>query len=522
MKIKLQQHKWENNGRVWATGFIISGEQRLVNHELLDYFNAVSDLTEFIDILRRANGQFSVIIKSAGEIWAATDRLRNYPLFYSSFSHGYVISDDCYELTKLRSDPQYDNISVKCFLSAGYVINNNTLIKDVFQVEAGSYIVLGENFKSGFYYNPDYLKIIEMSSSAASEELKDLIYKIFSSHFKFLQTRFIAIPLSGGFDSRLVAAMCARFHPDNVLCYTYGAKNNPEVAPAKEVAKRMGLNWINIIYDSELIKGFLSDDTFKKYYPCASNLSSMFFMQDYFAVKYLHENKLVPDDTVFIPGISGDMLAGSHLVPEMKKRVKSDKIAEMIFKEFFGLVRLNNQEESDIRESIMYSLPAGKYETWKVTESWDRKERQAKFIVNSARIYSYFGYEYVIPLWDNRLIDFFSDLPFVLKHNKKLYDYVLTQNIFKELNLNLKKELNPLPVEKALQRFKEKAKFFLPDTLRDRLIDIKSPILYDEITRLMLDDIGERVILSPRQANYYNSYITQWYLSKTSKLFNIR
>ena len=51
----------------------------------------------------------------------------------------------------------------------------------------------------------------------------------------------------------------------------------------------------------------------KNTYPYVSGLSSMFFMQEYFAVKYLKESHIIPDDSVFIPGFSGDVLAGSHL-----------------------------------------------------------------------------------------------------------------------------------------------------------------------------------------------------------------
>jgi hypothetical protein len=74
---------------------------------------------------------------------------------------------------------------------------------------------------------------------------------------------------------------------------------------------------------------------------------------------------------------------------------------------------------------------------------------------------------------------------------------------------------------KTFQRFKGKIKPILPDSLRHRFIHCKSPILYDEITRLMTEDLGASNVLKPAQTNYYNSYITQWYLAKTRELLNI-
>ncbi len=521
MKISLLHPGWQTNEIVWVTGYIWSGANYLVNGELIDYFTGAEKLSDFIELLSKANGQFSVIIKSSDEIWAATDRLRNYPLFYTYSNEQYIISDDCYTLGADKPDLQLDIMTVNSFLSSGYVINNNTLIKDIYQVEAGSYIVLGDTFKSGFYYNPCIPGITDKNFNTLSEELAELISVVFNNHLKALHDKFLAVPLSGGFDSRLIATMCARYHPENLLCYTYGAENNPEVNPAREVAKRLRLKWINIIYDSALISGYINDDIFKSYYPFASNLSSMFFMQEYFAVKYLKENNLIPDNTVFVPGFSGDVLAGNHLTPEMKKHKNRDQISTIIYKEFFGLIKLNRQDKSEITELIKLGLPANECDTWKVIESWDRKERQAKFVVNSARIFSFFGYDYIVPLWDNRLADFFSDLPFEMKLNKKLYDSVLTNVIFKEFNINLDKEINPLPAVKTFQRFKGKIKPILPDSLRHRFIHYKSPILYDEITRLMTEDLGASNVLKPAQTNYYNSYITQWYLAKTRELLNI-
>jgi len=91
----------------------------------------------------------------------------------------------------------------------------------------------------------------------------------------------------------------------------------------------------------------------------------------------------------------------------------------------------------------------------------------------------------------------------------------------KQLNVNLKKEINPKPFQRNLQRFKENIKHCLPALLIDNMIDLKSPILYDEITRTMIDEIGQKNLIKPRQANYYNSYLTQWYLFKTKEKYQI-
>jgi len=71
------------------------------------------------------------------------------------------------------------------------------------------------------------------------------------------------------------------------------------------------------------------------------------------------------------------------------------------------------------------------------------KERHAKFIVNSAKVFSYFGYEYVFPLWDKQLVDYMLPLRFELRMDRKLYEHTLRDNIFRMNDLNLDNEKNP-------------------------------------------------------------------------------
>jgi asparagine synthase (glutamine-hydrolysing) len=508
---------WYNENNIWVTGFIRSGSRYLSDSDLAGYFSSALTIAGFEQKLISANGQFSVVIRRDNEIWAAVDRVRNYPLFYMKAEEGWMISENCYELAALIPEKKIDHFAVNSFLATGFVIGNLTLIEDVFQVEAGSFVVLNDEAFSSFYHNSANDSIAEKSISQAKTELTDLIHEVFSCHFKALNNRFIAIPLSGGYDSRLVTAMCAKYHPENVICYTYGSKESPETAPAKEAAERAGMKWINIVYNKELIRDFMHDGYFEKYFTYASGLNSMFFLQEYFAVRYLKMKNLIPDNCVFMPGFTGDVLAGSHLTPKMSRTMTPMQTAKLIFREFFGLIKTGKKEKDAIADQITLNISPDLQYKWKAIESWDMKERQSKFIVNSAKIYKYFGYDYAIPFWDKSLIDFFSQLPFEFKLNKKLYDMVLIEEIFREQNLNLKNEISASTGMKWMQRVKERLKRFIPSYIIALFISRKSPIFYDEITRYLVEDFGQNRFKTPAQPNYYNSYITQWYLLRTKK-----
>jgi hypothetical protein len=114
------------------------------------------------------------------------------------------------------------------------------------------------------------------------------------------------------------------------------------------------------------------------------------------------------------------------------------------------------------------------------------------------------------------------NLPYSLRMDRKLYEHTLRDHIFRENKLNLDNETNPAPIKKSYQRFKETIKPLLPAAVRNLFTDAYNAILYDEITKILIEDIDPKAVVAPRQPNYYNSYITQWYLIKTAERLKIK
>ena len=83
MNVFLSGVHWEHNNGVHVTGFVRENDKYLRNTDLADYFSAIDSPEKFEQKLKNANGQFSVVIERPDALWAATDRLRNHPLFYS-------------------------------------------------------------------------------------------------------------------------------------------------------------------------------------------------------------------------------------------------------------------------------------------------------------------------------------------------------------------------------------------------------------------------------------------------------
>jgi len=309
--------------------------------------------------------------------------------------------------------------------------------------------------------------------------------------------------------------MCKKYHPHNVFCYTYGREGNPEFANAREIASRLGFPWVKIEYNDELIKGFVDDPVFGRYYKYASEFGSMFFMQEYFAVRYLKEKKLIPEDSVFVPGHAGNIIGGEHLVPALKEKIKTiDDFTREIIRIFSYLLRLTQAEKIHMRSLIAENTELADNKMWTVFENWDIKERQSKFIVNSATVYPFFGYQYIIPYWDGELIDFFSHIPFEYKLNKKVYNYTLINAFFAPASLNLKSEFYLTPFQISLAKIKKRIKKMLPSFMTSPFLNYKSLVYYDGISKMLIEDQGRKKFRTPPESNYFNSYLTQWYVIK--------
>ena len=85
-------------------------------------------------------------------------------------------------------------------------------------------------------------------------------------------------------------------------------------------------------------------------------------------------------------------ITDKHLSPKLHSKLNS----------FFSPDKCNTNEESEAQYHC-----------------FAMKERQAKFIINSVRVYEYFGYEWLLPLCDKVFLDFMKSIPLSLKHNKK-------------------------------------------------------------------------------------------------------
>lgn len=390
------------------------------------------DVCEFLiqlsnEIANDLVGQFAVVVLSSSSGVIVTDLVRTFPVFYAKApgeKTTWLVSNSARTLLKtlneytgrLTSHPDFDTFALQDFVRAGYVSGSDTLVPAIKQAEAGSITLLTAEGDAVTMYHFSYASEEKAHVPDISvERCLDLLVSNVCDFAPSFRSRTVVIPLSGGYDSRFLTTVFSKVCQLDVVAFSYGTPNSPEVETSRAVASALGVPWLFVEYDRALFEEVVRTGLFDEYLAFAHNFSSLPHIQDFFAVYKLKRERLVPDDAVFIPGHTGDFYSGAHILPgvdlvrtsnlERERRA----LAELIYLYHFYLD--GHFRKSRTLRRIYAELSQLHGTPWSVVEDWDRRNRQAKYIVNSLRVYEFFGFSHAIPLWHRRIAEFFKAVP---------------------------------------------------------------------------------------------------------------
>ena len=508
-------YKWFSYGGVYVKGYLWTEDGLLYRDEaLLSYFKDVDSIEIFSRKLKNVSGLFSVIINRNEILYAAVDIVRTFPLFYSYSQDYFHITDNPDNLC-LEKQSDFNKESVLQFKAIGYVLGRNTLLNGIYQVCAGEYIVFEQSQLNRVFYTSYPVRFPgQVNRKLMKQQFRNMLSSLSKRMLEALGGRPVALPLSGGYDSRLLLCLLKKEGYKNVLCFTYGAKDSPEKMNAEKAAKILGYKWIFIDYSEYIGEDVIASPTFRKWIDFTANYTSFFYFQEYLAAYHLKQKGLVPQNTVFIPGHTADVIAGSHLLPCIKGIQNVKDLTSYVFFKNADLRKLKNEErqllKADISKSFEYNHIPDKFD-YTLYELWEQKERQAKQIVNSAKIWDFFGFQYILPFWDTVFVSFFARLPFSYKSNKNFYDEVVKE-IFAEEDVLFAQELSST----VFARWKQNIKFILSKYNVDfSLLMRKKLWLFDSVyfkifSKEMLTDL--KISNDLNEILSYNGILSSWYI----------
>ncbi len=504
--------KWKHKSGIWLKGYLFDGNKLKSDEHIFSELENIETQEDIKAWLSKTKGCFSVVIKKDNAVFLAVDNIRTFPIFYSTDKTEFIVTDEPVSLFKDKK--AIDELSAFELESAAYVTGKRTLFKDVYQVQAGELIVYANNETNAEFYTDFWVKNIDNSHfETLQQKLCSKFDDAFERLINSLNGRQAVVPLSGGYDSRLIAVMLKKFGYHNVFTFTYGRAGNYELENSKKTAETLDFPWTFIEYNKALINDFINDKVFKEYFHFAGKGCSMFYMQDYFAVKYLHDNNLIDKDAVFIPGHSGDSISGSHLMESLAKPMSENELANIMAKKTYNQnTHLRHKKQlilliKDFIEKAPENTP-----TYNILEAWVYYERQAKFVVNSANVFDFFGYEYRLPFWDVDMVEFFKTLPFEHRLFKTLYNETVKSFYFKPYSIAFEKEIQPSLFEIRKQKIKNKIKPYFPTKIKRLYLEKNDWMAYSDITEILLKDLKNKGVPYHFQADIYNSIISKWYV----------
>lgn len=505
MEIKLKSTDWCNNGRTFVRGYCFdSFDTFLQGDSLLSYFDNIASESEFLERLISANGLFSVIISSGNFNAIAVDNTRIYPLY---FTNSGVVSDDPHTLPNEGLSNSYivDYYKATSTIPEGY-----TLIKNILQVKPSHFAVFQSNnnsWRQVSYQN--HCCKLQDESVAEIKDVIDAFEHITQRLIESSQQRQIVIPLSGGYDSRLIATMLAKYGYKNVIAYTVGKKDSSECVIASKVAQMLNIPCyiVDITSENAINECYANKNEFMQYFHHVGNYSNFTWMFEYAAIKQLKKQKVLSTDAIFVPGHSGDSIAGSHIVkanvtPADNARSLTRKI--LYISNEFGYKRTLRSETYKYFKLL---LEAG-FTPYSVYQNYILQNRQCHNIVNSARVYEFFGYGVRLPLWDKQLVSLFKKIPYSQLHNCALYNTSVTM-LFSKYKVNFLKQYSYTNTLKVM--LKRMIKRLLPNEY------IKSPQVGSlgewEVCKPMLDELIKNGKYSKfKKPLNSNVIMKEWYL----------
>ena len=412
------------------------------NHAEL-WLRADSDCSDPTDpaVLASHPGRLAAIRIDDDEVVLAQDRLRSWPLFWALEDLGgpehagdcgtdpgrarsgrrLVISDDSTLMRGAVTSPRLDPRARREFLDAGFVTGTDTLLAGVHQTEQGAVVRIDRTTGKASTVNHSLARFSEEADMVADpEEFAALLSEALDAGLgrvlKDLDRRpgspRLVLPLSGGLDSRLLAAWLTLHGAlDRTVAFTYGRPGSREVEVSRSVAEAVGLEWHAVEYvPADLREAWQTQDAadFLEY---SYALGALPHVQDWYALRSLLARGVLRRGDVVLPGhtIVGNM-HDEWMLEEPS--VTRGQVAKAIITHHQDLQGEQKRAWADpyraakVKEFLaLRPFTGSPRDVQSVLESYNVRERQTKYINNSMRAYEHLGLDWALPMLD---VEFWS------------------------------------------------------------------------------------------------------------------
>ena len=403
---------------------------------------AASD--QILEFCKSLRGEFGLYLVNDDICLAVTDHICSYPISYTLQQENLIFFSNDISLHQSGSlELSLENLCV--FQAAGYTIGSDTLYSNATRIEPGTcvYGTLGSSFNSEvrlFATCNSFPSSLTRRKVMESEMLEATI-SAFERSLQGCDKRPIAIPLSAGFDSRLILSLAKLVGRDQIITYSYGSTGNYEAAIAKKLANHCGVPWYFVKTSPAIFREYTQTQEFLSYRASVSDGISIPIYHDLYVTKCLLEQGVIDQNCIIINGNSGDYISGGHIPKSIlnNENISAHEFAFLFREKHFNLWPSYNDNKNDdlilsrIISNINDLREQGESDNAQIWEKLEFDNRQIKNVVKRQKIYDWFDLEWRLPLWDHDYINFWAQVSLTQKRGQSLYQATLTKKNYHQI-----------------------------------------------------------------------------------------
>ena len=431
----------KNKYSIWISGNNTEEKFNYFKDKLAS--NKKFDKNYIKEIIKNIDDHFGIVIITNNWSLAAVDCARTIPIFWKKTENSITFSPQARKIASIYKS-KIDKNQLLAFQMSGYTIDEGTLWQDIKNINPGYFLFFHSPnelyLEKYFFYQPWIINA--RSYDVLKIELKTKIKNLLKNLIIKAKGRTIAIPLSAGLDSRLVASGLKELNFNNVKCYSYGLKNNFESKASQIIARKLGYKWTFVEINQNKAKKYYKSSDYKTFINNTVDGCATTTIQGLYAIDVLLKNNFLNKNDIIVNGNSGDFISGGHIPHMQNFNIKEEnvdllynEVTEMQFNKHYALWNslISENNKKIIKDLLNKQIKKNTYYFNKgfmlqgISEFLEYENRQSKFVNNSQRLFEAYGLKWHLPLWDKAFIEFWSGVPLKYKMNQKLYKETLLE-----------------------------------------------------------------------------------------------
>ena len=490
IRIELSDLDWISEGDVHVVGKAFLSDDLLKTSDLHRAFRDVSSYEEFREFVTELNGQFAVIMTHNNGVWVGVDHIRTHPVFYAVFDEKIYVGDDFPTIDDAIEFKRPDRVSAMEFITAGYPSGAHTLHPDIKKMCAGEVLQIETSDQVPAVGTEEYFRYRQNPEPIDDEEeLLELIDEALTNAFErtieVIDGRKVLLPLTGGYDSRLVGLMLRDQGYENVHTFCHNLEDEVDLEISQRVASDLDYSWQGMNHTQEELDQIRQSQEWLSLRENIGGYGTLHPASRHLLTFNKLTNRLNGDkDTVLLRG--DHAAAPGVFMPDLfeSASILTEKTAiNTLFDYHYNLCLWNRREhKNDFYERIMESIPHADTNSNSAVidliEYWYWRERTPNRLLPHQLVLYQNKMSSWFPLWDKEFVRVMSFIPFRHRLNKKLYKTYVT----KKYNMSVgdwqstSHELNKYSLIQSLEQ--TFGKYFVGTILEDPMRILRNKIRF--------------------------------------------